>query len=219
MSILLFIFQIINVILIILTTIMLQNKFTKIQLSLEGYCDKRVYKTEKDTEFIRFIIDRYKLLYESRDEEPDIERIIVRKLQQDFVGKFKYSSVKNLALRGKNFMWAVLGVQALMIIINHSFENIREIILLNSSILLTLMMTFYVILKDVQDKEKTLIDGIIYYVRYDYEEARKQKIKKSEETLTVHKVKQEPENKEKMDSYRVGKQLSSKDIAELLNSI
>ena len=168
MLIALFVFEIIIVGLTILTTRMIEHKFKMIEMSLAMYCNKRTYKTRANIDFIESILDIYHKLTLDTDEEPDLESAIKRKLQHEYIGKFSYISVKNVAIKAKHLMWAILSLEFMIAWINQEIYSGQMVILITMSLLLTITMAFYGIIRGIDEKGEALIDEIIHYVRNIY---------------------------------------------------
>lgn len=177
MLIALFIFELTLVGLTILTTHMVEHKLHTIQASLGMYCNKRTYKTKADIDFIESIITSYKKLVTDTDEEPDLESAIKRRLQYEYIGRFSYVSVKNIALKGKNLMWGVLAIEGLVVWMNQMQSYGQAVRFITASLLLTVIMVIYVMIKRIDEKSEALIDEVIHYIKniYPLEKIRKQK--------------------------------------------
>lgn len=196
MLIALFIFEIIIVGLTIFTTHMVEHKFKLIRVSLSMYCNKRTYKTKANIDFIEAIMNAYQKLSSDTDEEPDLESAIRRKLQHEYIGKFTYISVKNVAIKARHLMWAILGLEFLVAWINQEANNGEVLILITASLLLTLIMAFYGIIRGLNEKSEALIDEVIHYVRNIYPleyNSNRGVVPKQNATISLeeHKVKKE----------------------------
>lgn len=168
MLIALFIFELILVGLTILTTHMVEHKLYTLQASLGMYCNKRTYKTKADIDFIESIITSYKNLVTDTDEEPDLESAIKRRLQYEYIGRFSYVSVKNIALKGKNLMWGVLAIEGLVVWMNQMQSYGQAVRFITASLLLTVIMVIYVMIKRIDEKSEALIDEVIHYIKNIY---------------------------------------------------
>lgn len=197
MLIALFVFEIIIVGLTILTTCMIEHKFKMIEMSLAMYCNKRTYKTRANIDFVESILHIYHKLTLDTDEEPDLESAIRRKLQHEYIGKFPYISVKNVAIKAKYLMWAVLGLEFMIAWINQEIYSGQMVILITMSLLLTIIMAFYGIIRGIDEKGEALIDEIIHYVRniYPLEQSHTISVVEPKQSMPIsleeHKVKRE----------------------------
>lgn len=196
MLIALFIFEIIIVGLTIFTTHMVEHKFQAIGASLSMYCNKRTYKTKANIDFIETIMNTYQKLALDTDEEPDLESAIRRKLQHEYIGRFPYISVKNVAVKARHLMWAILGLEFLITWINQEANSGKTVILITSSLLLTIIMAFYGIIRGIDEKSEALIDEVIHYVRNIYpleHNSNRSIVPKQNTTISLeeHKVKKE----------------------------
>ena len=195
MLIVLFVFEIIIVGLTIFTTHMVEHKFKMIEMSLAMYCNKRTYKTKANIDFIENIMNTYQKLALDSDEEPDLESAIRRKLQHEYIGRFPYISVKNMAIKARHLMWAILGLEFIIAWINKESYSGQMVILITTSLLLTIIMEFYGIIRGLDEKSEALIDEVIHYVRnvYPIEQGNTISVVPPKQSTTIsleeHKVK------------------------------
>lgn len=188
MLITLFAFEITLIILTVFTTHMVEHKFASIQASLGMYCSKRIYKTKADIHFIESMIESYNNLCSDTDEEPDLPSAISLKLHKEYIGRFSYVSVMNIANKARHLMWGIFGAEILIAWINQVTQDGKAIIIIFASLLVTVMMCFYGIIKGLNEKQETLIDEVTHYIKNVYPmEVKKQK-----------KIAEEKSNKEKI---------------------
>ena len=119
MLITLFAFEIILIVLTMLTTHMVEHKFASIQASLGMYCSKRTYKTKADINFIEMMIAEYNHLCSDTDEEPDLPSAISLKLHKEYIGRFTYVAIKNIAIKSRHLMWGIFAAEVLIAWINN----------------------------------------------------------------------------------------------------
>lgn len=235
-------FQIIIVGITVLATHMIEHKFKMIQASLEMYCSKRVYKTKANIDFIESIIKEYIRLHSDTDEEPDLPSAINIKLHKECIGRFSYDAIKNLALKTRHMMWGVVGIQCLITWINQGFNERYTLGILFGSLIITIIMCLYGIIKGIAEKQEMLIDEITHYVKNVYPiEVKKQnkeiishKISKEmdknmtqKSTIkenTVNPINENYEESKKIDEKKdkestKGNSLNANDIAQLLKSL
>ena len=193
MLIVLFIFDILLIILTVFTTHMVEHKFQAIQASLGAYCNKRTYKTKADIEFIETIISDYRRLCSDTDEEPDLPSAVSLKLHKEYIGKFTYVAVKNIAIKARHLMWGILVTEVLVTCINKTTQEGQSLLILLTSLLLTVMTCFYGIIKGIDEKQETLIDEVTHYVRnvYPLELKKQQNVSKQETIEENDKVDEE----------------------------
>lgn len=225
MLIVLFVFEIVIVILTIFTTEMVEHKYKAIQDSLGMYCNKRTYKTKADIDFIESIVKSYSKLVEETGQEPDLESAIRRKLQHESIGKFSYISVRNLAMKARGLMWGVLILEILVAWVNHVASNVDSVIIITTSLLLTVMMALYGIIKGVDEKGEALIDEVMHYIRniYPLEHKKDDKILKTENSAIRESNQQDDDNQNKkikaIPEEEDSKELSAKDIEKFLGQL
>jgi len=158
---------------------MMEHKFKSIRASLTMYCNKRTYKTRTDIDFIESIISDYQRLCIHTDEEPDLVSAISLKLHKEYIGRFTYIAIKNIALKAKNLMWGIFAAEILIAYIDRMVTQSQTIIIVAVSLLLTIIMYFYSVIKGIEEKQEILIDEVIHYVRNIYPV---EKIKQRKET-------------------------------------
>lgn len=195
MLIVLLILQIILLGLMLLTTHMLEHKFKFIHKSLELYYNKRSYKTVTDINFIDTIINDYKALCKETEIEPDLESAIRVKLQQEYIGRFKYSSVKNTATQIRYLMLIVCLASMLVSHIDLFLTRGQALIVIATTFLLAVVMYIYGTLHNLESQQNQLIDSIIDYIKNIYpieklREQKKQEQLKEEQKQKIEREKQ-----------------------------
>ena len=210
MIIILLVFQIIIVGLTVFTTHMIEHKFKTIQKGLEIYYSKRAYKTKANIEFIESIVGEYKRLRSGTDEEPDLPSAINIQLHEECIGRFSYDSIKNIALKTRHMMWGIVGLQCLITWINRGFNERYTLAMIFGSLLITIMMCLYGIIKGVTEKEEMLIDEITHYIRnvYPIEEIKRQNKQITDQETYIKKEKIKEENSKEKNSLDQSKEYS-----------
>lgn len=212
MIIILLVFQIIIVGLTVFTTHMIEHKFKTIQRGLEIYYSKRAYKTKANIEFIECIVSEYKRLRSDTDEEPDLPSAINIKLHKECIGRFSYDSIKNIALKTRHMMWGIVGLQCLITWINRGFNERYTLGMIFGSLLITIMMCLYGIIKGVTEKEEMLIDEITHYIKnvYPIEEVKKQNKELTDQKTYMEKEKITEEDSKEKNSLEQIKECSDR---------
>lgn len=237
MIIILFVFQIIIVGLTVFTTHMIEHKFKTIQIGLEMYYSKRAYRTKANIEFIERIVNEYNRLRSDTDEEPDLPSAINIKLHKECIGRFSYDDIKNIALKTRHMMWGIVGIQCLIAWINQGFNERYTLGIIFGSVLVTIIMCLYGIVKGVTEKEEMLIDEITHYIKnvYPVEEVKRQNKEAISKKMYKEKARKKEENNVdniSKDSEKIGEiheeslkeslkesRLNANDIAQLLKSL
>ena len=204
------------------------------------YGSKRRYKTQKDIEWIDLIMREYEA---NTMEEKDLFYIIYHALNNTRIGKFSYITVMSIALQGIWFMWGILALEGMFLIVSKTTLIAPNMIGgVGGSVILTLVMTMYTILKALAQKEKSIIGEVIHYVKVTYPEikekeeqkqllAKRAEEEKRREMLSL--VKQEAEKSEKKEEKLMSdikeeetivykkkpEALNAKDIANLIGKI
>lgn len=224
MLIALLVFEIILIGLTVFTTHMVEHKFTGIHNSLDMYCSKRAYKTKADINFIETIIMDYKRLCIDTDEEPDLPSAVSLKLHKEYIGKFTYVSIKNIAIKAKHLMWGVFAAEILIAWTNQVVGDKQTIIITTTSLLLTMMMYFYGVIKGIEEKQETLIDEVTHYIKNVYPMEQIKQNKKEQEQCKVSHIKNKDDDIEPFLKGNITREkvntskLSAEDIAQVLKN-
>lgn len=227
MLIALVVFDIIIIGLTILTTEMVEHKFRSIRNSLSVYCNRRAYKTKSNIDFIESAISEYKRLCSDTDEEPDLVNIINIKLHKECIGKFSYDTIKNMAIKTRHMMWGILGMEVIITWINEDFNGRYTLPTIFGSLLLTIIMCLYGIIKGVHEKQEILIDEVVHYIRnvYPSEVKKHEKVSggadknKTSVVQRMEDIKVQDEKKSNCKNDLKASSLRADDIAELLKSL
>lgn len=150
---------------VILATSMVEHKFKTIEVSLGLYKNKRAYKTQQHIAFIEDILEKYKrCLGTSALEEADLESLIKKRLKEEKIGNFTYPVIRSVATQLRKLMWGVILLEAIIIVVTGQINMLQNIIIIVSSMLLTLCMEFYCVLRALDEKNDALITDIEDYV-------------------------------------------------------
>lgn len=207
---------------IILSTHMIAHKLRLMKNNLVKYGSKRVYKTTEDMAFINKLLALYE---ECRMSTEDMNYIVNATLQKERIGKFSFSSVMNIATRGFLLMWGLLVIEGAYIAA--SGEDLYDTLTLCSiggSIILTLGLSVYILVKALEKRKEQLIGEMIYHVKVidhknqEQKKAFDQRIEKKSVGSNEIEDCLLNRDEEKIDT-RKEEQLSAKDIAELINTI
>lgn len=164
MLIALFIFEVLLTGLTVFTTCMVEHKFKEIEQSLKMYTNNKAYATETRIAFIEGVVNRYKECMDDSDEGPDIDSIVKNHLSKEYIGKFPYVSVKNIATKVKRVMWGVIVLEILISIINGDGATLQTVIMASASTFLTISMEFYTIIRGLNEHSENLIAEVSDYV-------------------------------------------------------
>lgn len=164
MLIALFMFEVILTCLTIFTTCMVENKFKYIEQSLNMYTNNKAYTTQTRVAFVEGVVNRYKACMEDSDEMPDIDSIVKNHLSKEYIGRFPYVSVKNIATKVKRVMWGVIMLEILIPIINGQGATLPTVIMASASAFLTISMEFYTIIRGLNERSENLIAEVSDYV-------------------------------------------------------
>lgn len=220
-------------IIILFTTSMLQNHFTKIERSLNIYTDTKAYKPEGEVRFINKLISRYKTLSQQKNSSIDIETMILKAFYEERIGRFSYIKVQAIALQGKIMMWIILVLQiAFEILGKNPGQSIGHFIYIVASTFLCMLTTLISVIKSIADQREQLLiklqDYIInaYPAEISWQSKQKNikdllhKIEKLENELQNYQTQKQQKEVLKQEkevlSKQVDKKLKEEDIKNLL---
>ncbi|WP_054742725.1 hypothetical protein [Cellulosilyticum ruminicola] len=170
----LFVFEIILTGLTVFTTCMVEHKFKTIEESLDMFTNHKAYTTQSRIAFVDSIVNRYNK-YDA-EAEVDIDSIIKSQLSKEYIGKFPYVSVKNIATKLKYVMWGCVVLELLVAIANGDGTTLRTVIMISTSIFLTISMEFYTIIRGLNEHGDNMIAEISNYVVNVYPLKKKKKV-------------------------------------------
>lgn len=188
MLITLLVFEIILATLIIFTTSMVENKYKEIDQSLKLYANDRAYKTAQHIDFISRVIERYKVCLEDTDERPDIDSIVKNYFYKEYIGRFTYIGVKNVATKTYTIMWGGIFLEAAIALINKVTTQYETIVVIISSILLVMLIQVFTVVKGLEEKKEALFISIEDYVLHTYPLKERKKVEHEEVIKLKSKV-------------------------------
>ncbi len=217
MLITLFVFEIILTIAIVFTTCMVEHKFKTIEESLEMFTNHKAYATETRIAFIETIVNRYRKCMDNVETEIDIDGIIKSQLSKEYIGKFPYVSVKNIATKLKYVMWGSVILELLIVIANKEGATLRTIIIISISAFLTISMEFYTIIRGLNEQSDNLIAEISNHVINVYPVKKKQNKKvqvKGNKLIVLDGKGNSTERKLTLEQREKIEQIGKSDISE-----
>ncbi len=164
MLIALFIIEVMVATTIVFTTYMMCSKFKGIEISLGVYSSPRAYKTQSHVDFIEKVIKKYKECIENIGEETNIESIIKSTLYKEYIGKFPFAIVKNIALKATRVMWGIIFLEGIVALINNVVHEVPTILIITTSILLTIMIEMFKYIKSIEDQNDVVVMLVQDYV-------------------------------------------------------
>lgn len=160
----LLIFEMIIICIIVLCHIMIEQKFNEIEKSTQIYTNKRAYRTKQSVAFIEDVIKRYQKYVSKKNQEPDLYSMIKSSLLKEYIGKFTFIGVSNVANKGKYIMWGIIILEVFIGFINNEVTSVQGIIVIISSLLLTIGIEIFIIIKAVEEKKEAIIILVEDYV-------------------------------------------------------
>lgn len=124
-------------------------------------------------------------------------------------------------------MWGILAMEVIITWINEDFNGRYTLPILFGSLLLTIIMCIYGIIKGVHEKQENLIDEVVHYIRnvYPLETKKQEKLsqvmdeKKPSAIQRTEESKVQDEKKINSKNDLKASTLRADDIAELLKSL
>lgn len=218
---------------ILLTTSMIQTHFKRIHRNVERYADKKTYKPHKSTQFITTLLDRYSVISGNMGTKVDVGVLVTKTFYEERVGKFRYTCVESIAIRGKVVMWAILICQiGIELVTKVAPYPKKDIIFIIATTLICMIITLVGVIKGIREEREKLLVKLADYIVNTYpaeKEWQKQQedIKKLHEKIDHLKEElhsyQEPQNiipipEHKAESKEEDKDLlKEKDIISLLD--
>lgn len=175
MLIFLLLFEIGIIFIIVLSHVMLEKKYREVEKSIQIYTSKRAYRTKQSIAFIDDIIKRHVEFVEQKNELPDLYSMIKSSLLREYIGKFTFIGVNNIAHKGKYIMWGIIVLEMTIGCINNVAISLEGIVVIISSILLAIGVETFVIIKALEEKKEATIVLVEDYILNAYPlEANKQ---------------------------------------------
>ena len=164
----LFVFELVLGGLIVLTNVMISHKFKGIENSLAVYTSSRAYKTCSSIAFIDKMVKRYQESISNLGEKMDLDMMIRSQLAKEPIGIFSYISVKNIATKTRLLMWGIIVLEGMIASINQIAFTTPAILMMGSSILLTIAIEIFSLLKGVEEQYELLVITIQDYLLNTY---------------------------------------------------
>lgn len=154
---------------ILFTNSMIQNHFKKIHRNISVYADKKVYKSQTDTQFLDTLLERYYLIIGYNQQELDVEVLVSKSFYEERVGKFRYTLIESIAIHGKAVMWTLMASQIGIELLTQlpSYPK-RDFIMIIANTLLCMIITLMSVIRSVPEEREKLITRISDYVVNTY---------------------------------------------------
>ncbi len=168
MLIFLLLFEIAIIFIIVLCHIMLEKKYQEIEKSTQIYTSKRAYRTKRSIAFIADILKRYQKYISEEHQVPDLYSMIKSSLLKEYIGKFTFIGVNNVANKAKYIMWGIIVLEMAIGFINNITTSLEGIIVIISSILLAIGVEIFVIVKALEEKKEAMVVLVEDYILNTY---------------------------------------------------
>ncbi|MDF2594050.1 MAG: hypothetical protein K0R69_391 [Clostridia bacterium] len=228
MIIVLCIMEIILAALIVLTHYMIINKFKSIELSLNKYGNSRVYKVQAQIAFIEKVIHKYKESKQNLEDPAELENIIRTILYREYIGRFPFLTIKNIATKTTQIMWGIIFLEALIAFVNKTADHPSTIVIITASMLITIAVQMFKFIKGIEEEGEMTMMIVHDYVRHIYPVEAQRKLTnkdiiqlKTKVSELEKEIKAEEEIKPLMmteleKQKRLNDELSEQDIARLI---
>ena len=164
----LLVFELILISVTVLCHIMIEKKYKEIERGASIYTDKRAYRTQSSVAFMDHILKRYQEYAMEEGEVPDLYSMIKANLLKEYIGKFTFIGVNNVANKAKYIMWGIIALELVIALINNITTSLEGIFVIASSILLTLGIEIYTIVKALEEKKEATIVLVEDYILNTY---------------------------------------------------
>lgn len=168
MLIFLLLFEIAIIFIIVLCHMMLEKKYKEIEKSIQIYTSKRAYRTKQSVAFIADILDRHEKYVNEEDQVTDLYSMIKSSLLKEYIGKFTFIGVNNVANKAKYIMWGIIILEMAIGFINNINTSLEGIIVIISSILLAIGVEIFIIVKALEEKKEAMIVLVEDYILNTY---------------------------------------------------
>ncbi len=121
---------------------MLSAYFKQIHTSVLIYTNNKVYKSYRQIEFVKTLLDEYREAVCANELIENMEIYIKRRLHKDYIGKFRYSFIEECSLKVK---WVMVCVVALQLIYMVTVRSTQHYLLISNVILIILVMVITII--------------------------------------------------------------------------
>ena len=244
MLIFLLVFEVILISITVLCHIMIEKKYKEIERGASIYTDKRAYRTQSSVAFLDHVLKRYQEYTIEKGEVPDLYSMIKANLLREYIGKFTFVGVNNVANKAKYIMWGIIILEFAIALMNSITTSLEGIFVIASSILLAIGIEIYTIVKALEEKKEATIVLVEDYILNTYPLQMNKQINKQTKLHTSNKEKivvetiikgngyaeetqKEDSQKElvknkKNDKKRKGKgemELTEKDIAQFIKNL
>ena len=245
MLIFLLLFEIAIIFIIVLCHLMIERKYKEIERGTYIYTDKRAYRTKQSVAFVDDILKRYQQYTNAEDTDPDLYSMIKSSLLKEYIGKFTFIGVNNVANKAKYIMWGIITLELTIACINNIATSLEGIVISISSILLAIGVEIFTIVRALEEKKEATIVLVEDYILNTYPLQKNKQVTgndvssveleegpaKEHSLLAKDQKKnisamplstQQEENIEKKvgnQKERIKKQLTEKDIAKFINNL
>lgn len=244
MLIFLLVFEVVIISITVLCHIMIEKKYKEIERGASIYTDKRAYRTQSSVAFMDYVLKRYQEYTIEEGGVPDLYSMIKVNLLKEYIGKFTFIGVNNVANKAKYIMWGIIALELVIALFNNIATSLEGIFVIVSSILLTIGIEIYTIVKALEEKKEATIVLVEDYILNTYPLQMNKQINKQmklhtskKEKIVVEKITKGndyPEKTQKEGSQielvkskkndkkrkeKGEKALTEKDIAQFINNL
>lgn len=168
MLVFLLLFEIAIILIIVLCHIMLEQKYKLIEKSTHIYTNKRAYRTQQSVAFVDDILKRYHQCSSQGNEALDLYSMIKSSLVKEYIGKFTFIGINNVAHKAKYIMWGIIALEMAIGYINNVATSLEGIVVIISSILLAIGVEIFILIKALEEKKEATIVLLEDYILNEY---------------------------------------------------
>lgn len=182
------VFFILNLIIfsgVFLATSMFDNHLQNISKSMDICLDPKAYKPERQMKFISALLDKYKDYDDELAMKNGIDALIDDCFYNQNIGIFNLSTIYIIASKGKQLLWASMGLMVLFESVTIGLgESMIHSVLIILSAGLGLALIFSQLYKNIELEKQRLIIKVKNYLNHTYPHLKsKQKEEKQVSSL------------------------------------
>lgn len=153
----------------LLTISMLNNHFQKIDKWIDRYADKKAYKQQEDMRFVNLVLERYEVITSNQGKCIDVGILVKKTFYEEKIGKFRYTLIESIALRGKILMWAILfGQIGIELIGKVPAYPKRDVIMIIANTLICMIITLVGVIRGLVEERERVLSKIEDYIVNTY---------------------------------------------------
>ncbi len=189
MIILLFAFNVVIFLSVLLATSMFRNYLKQISSSIDIFLDPKAYKPESQMAFITSLVDKYRIYNKGERIEKELDSLINSCFYQHKIGVFNATTIDVIARKGKQLLLVSMVSMVIfeMVTIGLGQSTLHSILILSSAGL-GLIMIFFQMIKHIDVKQERLFIKIKEYLQHSYPYLKEKQDQEKQELLLQKKI-------------------------------